>query len=145
MSGSCGRYLPSLELLQGLAMDKATENRPKPKRKPDRLPVISIFRCEMAVIYPPPISFQGGYPCLYIYLGPILTYETREGVYVPKNRPKRMQQGGEICPQILRIWHEYHIKALKIVKKKSTCDREKILTTKKPIHMPCHMSKKMSW
>ena len=43
-------------------------------------------------------------------------YETKGGLS-PKNRLKRMQQGGGICPQILRISHEYHIKAFKIVKK----------------------------
>ena len=37
-----------------------------------------------------------------------------------------MQQGGGICPQILRISHEYHIKAFKIVKKNQLVTRQKI-------------------
>ena len=44
----------------------------------------------------------------------------------PKNRLKRMQQGGGICPQILRISHEYHIKAFKIVKKNQLVTRQKL-------------------
>ena len=44
----------------------------------------------------------------------------------PKNRLKRMQQGGGICPQILRISHEYHIKAFKIVKKNQLVTGQKL-------------------
>ena len=33
---------------------------------------------------PPPISFQEGYPCLYIYWGSTLMYETKGGLCPPK-------------------------------------------------------------
>ena len=34
--------------------------------------------------YPPPISFQGGHPCLYIYWGSTLMYGTKGGLCPPK-------------------------------------------------------------
>ena len=59
----------------------------------------------------------------------------------PKNRLKRMQQGGGICPQILRISHEYHFKAFKIVKKnqlvtgqKLRLDKDSGRNTKQNVH-----------
>ena len=53
------------------------------------------------------------------------------GGYVPKNRPKCMQQRGGLCPQILRIWHEYHIQVLKMVKKKQLVTGRKFSLEKK--------------
>ena len=59
----------------------------------------------------------------------------------PKNRLKRMQQGGGICPQILRISHEYRIEAFKIVKKnqlvtgqKLSLDKNSGRNTKQNVH-----------
>ena len=48
------------------------------------------------------------------------------GDYVPQKSAKTYATRGGICPQILRISHEYHIKAFKIVKKNQLVTGQKL-------------------
>ena len=63
------------------------------------------------------------------------------GDYVPQKSAKTYATRGGICPQILRISHEYHFKAFKIVKKnqlvtgqKLRLDKDSGRNTKQNVH-----------